>query len=198
MGRQTAAETAINTGAGGANLLDPGSLPATFQSEVIRENGDEAGLMYADIRIDTQSVSITRQAGPENGCIVIPVSQFSGVMVQVAPADATGKVKAKLILKHSEDRLSPVIAETSQPEDLAAVWPAWSKALDLPMLVCDPGGNIKPIEAFSATPVTGPTPRRRMALLTGRRPRFLIRRKTGVRGAGLTVHRGEREIIART
>ncbi|MEP4033667.1 DUF6101 family protein, partial [Roseibium polysiphoniae] len=69
--------------------------------------------------------------------------------------------------------------------------------LNLPMLVCDTGGAVKPIEAFSARPCGTPAPRRKYPLLTGRRPRFLVRRRIGNTGDRLVLHQGEREIIAR-
>jgi hypothetical protein len=40
--------------------------------------------------------------------------------------------------------------------------------------------------------------RRRVAALTARRPRFLLRRKPGSRSQETAVHRGERELIARS
>ena len=66
------------------------------------------------------------------------------------------------------------------------------------MLVCDLGGKVKPIEAFSAMPTAQPTPRRKLRLLTGRRPRFLNRRMPGKKAAAPAVHANEREIIARS
>ena len=198
MVRQTATQAVTNTGAGRDYLPDPGCLPATFQTDVETVAGAACRLAQVEVHVNRKSVTISRSAQQDIAGVEIPVSQFAGVMVQVAPADQNGTVSAKLVLKHQDAGLSPVLAETNRPEDLAAIWPAWSKALGLPMLVCDLGGKIKPIDAFSAKPATSPAPRRRLALLTGRRPRFLVRRKTGSAIASADVYRDEREIIART
>ncbi|SHL45282.1 DUF6101 family protein [Roseibium suaedae] len=152
-----------------------------------------------DVHLDRTSVSITRhQAGAENATVVLPVQSFCGVMVQITPGSTPGAIRAKLILKHTDPQLSVLLADTERAEQLAAAWPAWASALELPMLVCDLGGRVKPIEAYSANPAGQPAPRRKLALLTGRRPRFLVRRQRGAKEASLTVHRDEREIIARS
>lgn len=198
MGRQTAYEAATDAGASAEFPLDPGRLPLTFQSKAGTFSNDTADVRTVEVHLDRERVTITSAASGAPAGAVVPVENFAGVMVQVAPADRNGTVCAKLILKHPAEGLSVLLAETGNPEELAAIWPAWSKSLNLPMLVCDLGGRVKPIEAYSARPSAGPLPRRKLALLTGRRPRFLVRRKTGSQSAARLVHSGEREIIART
>jgi hypothetical protein len=66
------------------------------------------------------------------------------------------------------------------------------------MLVCDLGGEVKPIDAYSATPAAKPAPRRKLRLLTGRRPRFLNKRLPGSMPLSPANFGHEREIIART
>ena len=198
MGRQTAYEAATDAGASTGFPLDPGRLPLTFHSRAGTFSASSHEVHEVEINLDRERVMINPVAASAPVGTVVPVNAFDGVMVQVAPADQNGTVCAKLILKHPDEGLSVLLAETGNPEELAAIWPAWSKSLGLPMLVCDLGGKVKPIEAYSARPSSCPAPRRKLALLTGRRPRFLVRRKTGSEKTLRMVHRGEREIIART
>ncbi|MBD1546086.1 DUF6101 family protein [Roseibium aggregatum] len=198
MGRQTAYEAATAAGASTGFPLDPGRLPLTFQSKAGTFSGSHPDVRAVEVNLDRERAMINPVASEAPAGTVVPVKAFDGVMVQLAPADQNGTVCAKLILKHPNDGLSVLLAETGNPEELAAIWPAWSKSLGLPMLVCDLGGKVKPIEAYSARPAAGPSPRRKLALLTGRRPRFLVRRKTGADATARMIHRGEREIIART
>lgn len=197
MGRQTAIETATGAGASASYPLDPGSLPAIFESRAGGMSHHKNSSVPVQVHLDRESLVLKGRSvnGPIN--VVVGIQTYSGVMVQITPADEAGSVSAKLILKHPEDGLSVVLAETDNPEELASAWPAWSKSLDLPMLVCDLGGAVKPIEAYSVRTSERPASRRKLALLTGRRPRFLVRRKVGQMAARHPVHRGEREIIAR-
>ena len=198
MGRQTAYQAATEAGASREFPLDPGHLPLTFQGKAGSFSNGDRDLQTVEINLDRERVMINPVSSGTPSGTVVPVKTFAGVVVQIAPADQNGTVCAKLILKHPDEGLSVLLAETGNPEELAALWPAWSKSLGLPMLVCDLGGKVKPIEAYSARPSAGPAPRRRMALLTGRRPRFLVRRKTGSNEGARMIHRDEREIIART
>nr|WP_244318397.1 DUF6101 family protein [Roseibium hamelinense] len=150
------------------------------------------------VSLDKDGACFRPVTSDNQGTLVIPTKVFDGVMVEVKPGTLPGSVCAKLILKHSDDTLSVVLCETDRPEDLASAWPAWSKALGLPMLVRDLGGRIKPIEAFQAEKTGAPHARRKLSMLTGRRPRFLVRRKTGNAERSIKSYKGEREIIARS
>lgn len=197
MGRQTAIEAATNAGASAKLPLDPGRLPAVFNSRAGGIAGSSNRPVPVEVCLDRETIIIKRQSTDEPVNAIIGVKAYSGVMVQVTPSAEAGSVCAQLILKHADDNLSVILAETGNPEELATIWPTWARTLSLPMLVCDLGGKVKPLEAYSARAAVRPAPRRRLPLLTGRRPRFLVRRKTGLPAAAETVHRGEREIIAR-
>ena len=69
--------------------------------------------------------------------------------------------------------------------------------LGLPLLVMHADGCLRePFERIGALRIAAPTRRRRRrSVLTRRRPTQPLRRKVG--RASPTVHRGEREIIAR-
>ncbi len=197
MRRQTATDRALDTGAGSTRLPDPGHLPAVFQSYSPGQSENADAAISAEVRLDQTNVCINRSQQGETKSLIVPVAAYAGVMVQIQAADQAGAVVARLILKHVEPQFCVVLAETDRPELLATSWPAWASTLGLPMLVCDTGGAVKPIEAFSARPTATPYPRRKLALLTGRRPRFLVRRQSGAKTEHLQVFKGEREIIAR-
>jgi len=152
----------------------------------------------SDIYLDRTQAIVKRRSAGVPLTVVVPMSMFDGVMVSVMPGESFGTVRAMLVLRHRDPALCITLAETDTPELLSTVWPAWSKHLGLPMLVCDLSGNVQPIEAFSVRQDAPPAPRRKLALLTGRRPRFLTRRKTGNGTAAVPVYRGEREISARS
>ncbi|MBO0345873.1 DUF6101 family protein [Roseibium limicola] len=198
MGRQTATDRTIGIGAGVQRTLDPGCLPVRFESHLAMEGARAGQANRCEVVLSNRDVTISTHNGPANGSVVVPIQSFAGVMVQITPGITPGCVTARLVLKHFDPALSVVLIETDQPEGLALSWPAWAESLNLPMLVCDTGGSVKPIEAFSAKPKSPPAPRRKMALLTGRRPRFLVRRRCGSKDRAQVVYRGERELISRT
>jgi hypothetical protein len=73
---------------------------------------------------------------------------------------------------------------SADPEEIASAWTAWSDIFALPQLLeeipCEPAAR-----------------RRRHNAIRARRPKFLVRRRSGNLVNTETVHREEREIIAR-
>ncbi|GAA0778769.1 hypothetical protein E1180_19570 [Roseibium denhamense] len=196
MRRQTEIQGTLATGTSNFALPHPGCLPAQFQQRLESRPGTPS--LPSDIHLDRDQAIIKRRIAGVPITISVAMSAFDGVMVRIVPGGRPGEITASLILKHPDTALSITLAETSAPDNLATLWSMWAQTLSLPMLVCDLGGDVKPIEAFSATSATAPAPRRKMRLLTGRRPRFLNRRMVG-HSSGMPVsHANEREIIART
>lgn len=184
------------TGTGTHSMPHPGCLPVNFEQRLESRPGTPS--LPADIFLDRDKAVIKRRVAGVPVTVVVPASGFDGVMVRIVPGDAPGEIVAALILKHPDSALSITLAETEKSDDLAVLWSRWAQTLNLPMLVCDLGGKVKPIEAFSAVPASKPAPRRKLRLLTGRRPRFLNKRVSGIRTCDLICHANEREIIART
>ncbi|MEJ8473537.1 DUF6101 family protein [Roseibium algae] len=197
MGRQTAFDIVEDNGAGQIFAPEPGHLPTAFQSRLHGTAGSDIGPLPVHVKLDSQNVCISRLENGTPTTLIAPIHAYSGVMVQIEASEEPGAVAARIILKHSDPQFCVVLIETDRPEQLATSWPAWATALSLPMLVCDTGGEVKPIEAFRASPTGKPNPRRKLALLTGRRPRFLVLRHSGHPNRQETVYSGEREIIAR-
>jgi len=188
-------ETAA-TGTGFSSFPHPGCLPVQFEQRLESRPGTPS--LPAEIFLDRDRAVIKRRVAGVPVTVVVPMQGFDGVMVRIVPGAAPGDIVATLILKHPDSALSITLAETAHSDDLAVLWSRWAQTVNLPMLVCDLGGKVKPIEAFSAVPAAQPAPRRKLRLLTGRRPRFLNRRAPGRPSRAPAVFANEREIIARS
>ncbi|MCX2723842.1 DUF6101 family protein [Roseibium salinum] len=196
MRRQTEIQETAATGIGAQEMPHPGCLPAHFQQRLECRPGTPS--LPADIYLDRDRAVIKRRVAGVPVTVVVPACGFDGVMVRIVPGAAPGEIIAALILKHPDSALSITLAETENSDSLAVLWSRWAQTFNLPMLVCDLGGKVKPIEAYSAMPASSPAPRRKMRMLTGRRPRFLNRRIPGRMGENAANHGNEREIIARS
>jgi hypothetical protein len=194
--RQTEIQEQAATGAGINAMPHPGCLPAHFEQRLESRPGTPS--LPAEIFLDHDRAVIKRRIAGVPVTVVVPAQGFDGVMVRIVPGAVPGEILAALILKHPDSALSITLAETEKSDDLAILWSRWAQVFNLPMLVCDLGGKVKPIEAYSAIPAARPAPRRKMRLLTGRRPRFLNRRLPGLKSDTAPVHANEREIIARS
>ncbi len=153
--------------------LDPLSLPASFETRDTRADG---GIRRVEIRRDR--VTLHRAVQGMSMAISIRMSEFLGVALRTIDGAPT------LILKHRDPSLSVPLAPAE--DDIESEWQIWSETFALPRL------------AEQAQSAIEPAPRRRRRnAIKARRPSILMRRKAGwTVGAG-SVHRGEREIIAR-
>lgn len=109
----------------------------------------------------------------------------------------------------SEDRFSLLVIDgegevLSQlgpfgEDDIVAQWRDLSAKSGLPRMILREGGGIRIVSQQLGRVALGTKrQRRRHGLLNGRRPRFLTRRKSARLPARPLVHRGEKEIIARS
>ena len=88
-----------------------------------------------------------------------------------------------LALVHRDPSLTIPLCVSSDPEEIAAAWQAWSEVFALPQL---------------SEERRDPAPRRRRHhVIRTRRPKFLVRRRSGAPLNPLSIHRDEHEIIAR-
>lgn len=84
-------------------------------------------------------------------------------------------------------------------EDVVAVWRDLAVKSGLPRMLLRDGGGLSIVSHQIGRLALGKTrQRRRHGLLNGRRPRFLVRRKSSRLPARPQVYRGENEIIARS
>jgi len=155
--------------------LDPFALPARI---ALPQQGKppEAATTAA---IDRDRVVLRGALGSRS----LPISSFRGIAVRIE-ANEQGITGVVLELHHSDPALSVPITATANPEDIAADWQAWSKALALPMLLIEADGSVsEPFGEPGGVKAETPKPRRLHSYFANRRPRFLARRKPGWRRA---------------
>jgi hypothetical protein len=86
------------------------------------------------------------------------------------------------VLVHRDPSLSVPLLVGAEADEVLEAWAIWSEIFALPQL-----------EEHARKPAAR---RRRANAIRARRPKFLMRRRTAM-SRELSVHRGEREIIAR-
>lgn len=193
MGRQTETDAQTRGGTGSAGRLDPFSLPVRFAAPDPAADGGERR-----VTLESGRVVVDRTVGSIAMRIAVPLQQFSGVVVRLAPAEKPECDRVEVVLAHPDRALDVPLASAPHDGDGVAEWTSWSRALQLPLLIEGLDGVRRtPAARIGALEVGRPRPRRGKGLLKGRRTRFQAKRQTGRLVAGMTVYRGEREIIAR-
>lgn len=185
----------IPAGSSRALRLDPLALPVRFSAH-------DAG---ADERVRTVEIHpgrvvMRRAVRGMRMALNLPVSAYLGVALRmVAPQDAAPGMIA-LMLEHPDPALSVPLFMATDGCDIFAEWESWSRVLQRPLLVADENGFLhEPLARIGALRVNAPIGRRRRrGTVRLRRPSILTRRKPGRPAATPKVHRGEREIVART
>ena len=112
--------------------------------------------------------------------MALPARCFEGVAARVIES-ADGRLTVTLELKHRDPALSVPLLVACDLDDIAADWHAWSRVLQLPMLIVDAESLARPIATYLGKLMINPAMARRKRWLK-RRPFFLRRRKTGVIG----------------
>lgn len=171
MRRQTATCGVAPAGSSRSLRLDPLSLPVRFDAHDPRADGH-----VRQIELHRERVVLRRAVRGMQMAINVRVSDFTGVALR-------GNDEAQaLVLVHRDPSLSVPLLVGADGEELAEAWAVWSELFALPQL--DEGAR-KPAAR-----------RRRANAIRARRPKFLMRRRVAM-ARELTVHREEREIIAR-
>jgi hypothetical protein len=89
-----------------------------------------------------------------------------------------------LVLVHRDPALNIPLGVSSDADEITSAWQIWSEIFALPQLpedkACEPAQR-----------------RRRHNAIRARRPKFLVRRRSGDLLNPANIHQGEREIIAR-
>ena len=114
---------------------------------------------------------------------------FEGVAAR-ALEDSEGNVTVTLELLHAEEALCVPLLVAHDLDDVAADWRDWAKAFNLAMLMVEADGSVSLLDEPGA-PRAAEERRRRAS----RRPRFLMRRRTGNMGVSMRIE--GREMIAR-
>jgi hypothetical protein len=129
-----------------------------------------------------------------------PVVEFLGVAIRIIPPAQDFDGLIAVVLEHRDPGLCVPLHVAADGSDIAVEWRTWARVLGLPALVTNPDGSLRdPFERIGRLQKNDSMPRRRgRATMRKRRGPRRNRRKAGVmRAAGMAVHCGEREIIAR-
>ena len=154
--------------------LDPLSLPLSFHAHDTRADGG-----VRRIELHRERVVLHRAVKGMRMAINVRVSDFLGIALR-------GLDDAQmLVLAHRDPALNIQLCVSSDHEEIATAWQMWSDILALPLLA-DDDDDSEPAAR-----------RRRHNAIRARRPKFLVRRRGGNLTNTETVHREEREIIAR-
>jgi hypothetical protein len=176
--------------------LDPFSLPVRFTA------ADEAADEHVRVvDLHRERVVLRRSVNGMRMALNLPVAAFRGVAIRLHFA-RTGKIPTSIavVLEHRDPALSLPLLCVTENEDIVAEWQSWGRVLGLPLLVADPDGSLRePFGRLGAfLRVEAPKwRRRRRSAVARRRPSRLMRRRLGLSANMPTVHRDEREIIAR-
>jgi hypothetical protein len=172
--RQTATSGINPAGSSRALRLDPLSLPLSFHAHDTRADGG-----VRRVELHRERVVLHRAIKGMRMAINVRVSDFLGVALRGLDDEAQ-----ILVLAHRDPSLNIPLCVSSDAEEIATSWQMWSDILALPLLTED--NDREPAAR-----------RRRHNAVRDRRPKFLMRRRLGNLDNIDTVHRDEREIIAR-
>jgi hypothetical protein len=184
----------VLAGSGRYARLDPFALPLCFSTADPRADG---GMRLVELH--PQRVIVRRAVRGMTMAVNLPVRSFLGVALHLRPPQAADAGSVAVVLEHRDPGLSLPLYAATDGLDIIAEWHAWAQVLGVPRLVIDQDGALR--EAFprlGVLRVARPIGRRRSrGAIRRRRPSILMRRRPGRRGP-MPVHRGEREIIARS
>ncbi|KQQ14686.1 hypothetical protein ASF53_08655 [Methylobacterium sp. Leaf123] len=151
------------------------------------------------VETETRALRIEAQATPLPVLGVTRGVTPVGVALAFADdaADACGEDRFSLLLIDGEGEVTMQLGPFPE-EDVVAVWRDISTTGGLARMLLREDGSIVPVSQQLGPVVLGKgRQRRRHAALSGRRPRFLVRRKPARLPARPCIHRGESEIISR-
>jgi Family of unknown function (DUF6101) len=171
--RQTPTGGINPAGSSRALRLDPLSLPVSFNAHDTRADGG-----VRQIELHRERIVLRRAVHGMQMALKLRVSDFKGV-ARRGIDDAQ-----MLVLIHRDPSLTIPLCVSADREEIASAWQMWSEIFALPQL--------------QDNEVREPAPRRRRHnAIRARRPKFLVRRRAGALLNPASIHRGEREIIAR-
>ncbi|NEU13416.1 hypothetical protein G3T14_14930 [Methylobacterium sp. BTF04] len=109
-------------------------------------------------------------------------------------SDRSGEDRFDLLLVDADGAVITRLGPFCEDE-VVALWRDVSAKSGLPRMIVKEDGVLAPVSRQLGPVALGLTrTRRRHGLLSGRRPRFLVRRKTGTLPVRPLIHRGENEI----
>ena len=174
--------------------LDPFSLPVRFEAADAAADGHRRV-----VELHRERVVLRRSVSGMRMALNMPVAAFRGVAIRLKGEADAPPSEIAVVLEHDDPALSLPLFASGECDDIVAEWQAWGRVLGLPLLVAEGDGSLRePFARLGAVRVEAPTWRRRRRTTIGRRRSTrMLRRRAGKLPAVPTVHRGEREIIAR-
>jgi hypothetical protein len=144
----------------------------SFNAHDVRADGG-----IRQIELHRERVVLHRAIQGMRMAVNVRVSDFLGVALRGI------KDSQMLVLLHRDPSLTIPLCVSEDQDEIASAWLMWSELFALPQLQDE---------------AREPAPRRRRRnAISGRRPRFLMRRRIGALLNPANFFRGEREIIAR-
>jgi hypothetical protein len=173
--------------------LDPLALPVQFRTADASADGE-----VRLVELHHEGVVVRRSVRGIPIAVSLPVSAFLGVAIRLFAPDHGGAARVAVILEHRDPALSVPLFTATDSDDVFAEWQLWARAFAVPMLIADADGTLRePFARLGGVRIEKPSARRRRhGSIATRRPRILMRRKSGRPQARAPV-RHEREIIAR-
>jgi hypothetical protein len=160
--------------------LDPKALPHRFTYDT----GLDGAAAEAAVLLDRERIRICRTLPSGIPMVMqLPLAAFEGVAIrfEASPGYTPDGLRAVLELRHTDPHLSVPLGFADDVRDMIADWRAWARVLALPLLVTEADDSLTTVESrIGAVEATPAKPRRRRSVLAQRRPRFLVRRRTGV------------------
>ncbi|MBI3434625.1 MAG: hypothetical protein HY056_06045 [Proteobacteria bacterium] len=185
---------AMPAGSSRERRLDPFTLPVRFPA---RDGGADERLRF--VELSRERVTMRRAVRGIPMAVSLPLATYLGIVVRVEAAGECGAATFSVMLEHRDQGLSLSLFCGRDCDEAVVESQVWARVLGLPLLV-DENGRLRDANArVGALHVGTVKPRRRRrSALKSRRPSILLRRKIGRSLAAARIHRGEREIIART
>ena len=153
--------------------LDPLSLPVRFDAHDSRADGG-----VRQIELHRERVVLRRAVHGMRMAVNVRMRDFLGVALRGID-DAH-----MLVLVHRDPSLTIPLCVSSDHDEIATAWQMWSDIFALPLLPQDKARE----------PALR---RRRHNAIRARRPKFLVRRRSGASLNPANIHQDEHEIIAR-
>jgi Family of unknown function (DUF6101) len=193
--RQSEFGGALTAGSSRAWRLDPLALPVHFAA--VDTSADEHLRLVV---LDRQRLVLRRAVRRMRMALEVPLTTYFGVALRLVRAGDVALEGVAVSLEHRDPALSVPLYAAPDSIDVLAEWQLWGRVLGLPLLIADRDGNLRePFRRIGAVRVSISAVRRRHRYaIKVRRHSTRLGWHLGQSDPVRTVHRGEREIIART
>jgi hypothetical protein len=181
-------------GSSRALRLDPFELPVRFSANDAGADGH-----VRQIELHRERVILRRAVHGMRMAVGVPVAAFLGIAIRLNTSGSDTPGAITVCLEHRDRALSVPLFAAADSEEVLAIWQSWARVLGLPLLVARGDGEFQPPYPCMGRVRLGEPAcrRRRRTTIRKRRPRIMLRRKPGGFVKEPSLHRGEREIIAR-